>query len=324
MAQPKRRWLILLLISFATTAMGQSTRAQQMLTEGVQLFSRALFANALTTFRGILLEEELLEYHRDAYVWLGKSYLALKSYDEAQRHFQEFLDGPVTHPLYAEGLYQLGRASFLLRDYEGAIQLLNGFIRDFPESEFVANAYYWSAESMFNVGLLQEARRVFMSVARDFPDSAKVEAARYRVSIIDFRRRENELLKLLRWSHEEMLKTVEEFQRRERDYELAATALQRRIAEFEQEDLPALIVERDRRIADLQASLAALRETQTDLQEQLAAAQVRITELSDVSATAASSSAEVQAQVRLLAIKERALRVQQELQDWVALQEANQ
>jgi hypothetical protein len=53
----------------------------------------------------------------------------------------------------------------------------------------------------------------------DYPQSFKVEAARYRLSLIEFKRREEQLLRLLKWSHEDFLKTVEEFRRRQAAYE---------------------------------------------------------------------------------------------------------
>jgi predicted nuclease with TOPRIM domain len=172
--------------------------------------------------------------------------------------------------------------------------------------------------------LLVEARRVFASIAREFPSSVKVEAARYGVSIIDFRRRENEMLKLLKWSHEETLKTGEEFQRRERDYEQAVAVLRRRIAEFERDDLAALVTQKEGQVASLRSQIAELEDSQSLLQTQLATSNQRLAALSANTAAAAAGSAELLVQARLLELKQRALTVQQGFQIWLALQEQAQ
>jgi len=73
---------------------------------------------------------------------------------------------------------------------------------------------------------------------------------------------ETELLSLLKWSHEESLKTMEEYQRRERSYDQALIAYQKRIADML----------KNTRLADLENANA-------EYQKQLASAQERIKSL---------------------------------------------
>jgi hypothetical protein len=52
------------------------------------------------------------------------------------------------------------------------------------------------------------------------------------VALISQKKIEAELLSILKWTHEESLKTVEEYQRRERSYDQAIIAYQKRIADL--------------------------------------------------------------------------------------------
>jgi hypothetical protein len=57
-----------------------------------------------------------------------------------------------------------------------------------------------------------------------------VEAAQYRVSLVDLSRREIELSKLLKWSHADFLKSVEESEQREKIYAQAIDSYQKKLS----------------------------------------------------------------------------------------------
>jgi TolA-binding protein len=108
--------------------------------------------------------------------------------------------------------------------------VLERFLTEYPDSEFVGSAYFWLGECLYSLGQLDEAARVFNKLIVEHPKSVKLEASRYRLSLVEFKKRENELLKLLKWSHEEALKSVEEFRRREKAYEQAIDVYQRKLS----------------------------------------------------------------------------------------------
>jgi tetratricopeptide (TPR) repeat protein len=112
-------------------------------------------------------------------------------------------------------------------------------------------------ESLYFLGRLPEAEKLYKAIGERYPDSVKAEAAQYRLALIQFKYREDELLTLLKWSHEESLRTIEEFQRREKAYEQALAVYQRRFGE----------VRRD------------IAETQLSLEDQLIAMKTTIDEL---------------------------------------------
>jgi septal ring factor EnvC (AmiA/AmiB activator) len=84
------------------------------------------------------------------------------------------------------------------------------------------------------MGQWDNAERFYTLVIDRFPTSPKYDVSVYRLDLIRQRRIEAELLALLQWSHEESLRTSEDYQRRLRTYEHTLNAYQRRIAELSQ------------------------------------------------------------------------------------------
>ena len=248
-----RSHLAILAFLILATAQGraQARDAQAELQAGLQAFQQQQYQQALQSFRRIIDEEA--DQAPDAEYWSAMAYMALEMLDEADRALEHYLARYPGHALAGEAHYQKTRLLFLERDYENALQASYEFIRSNPGSAYVPNAYFWIGESLYSLGRLEEAERIFAKVLRDYPRSYKVEAASYRLSLLEFKKREEELLRLLKWSHEEFLRAVEEYQRREKTYEQALSAYQQRTGSQEQRqaDLKAL--------EELKAENAALR-----------------------------------------------------------------
>ncbi len=225
--------LLLALLVAASVPAQDSTSDEialdEILNEGLEAFRTSDFETAMVRFREILLEEPDRETEATAYFWLAKSAMATERLTDAQRNLEYYLRTFPEHTYAVEAAYQRGRLLFMQEDYAAAIEALNGFMDEHPESPFVANALYWSGESLYNLGRLDAARRVFQTVVRDYPRSFRVEAARYRMALIDLDERETELLELLRWSHEEYLQALDEFERREQAYQEAIASYQEQL-----------------------------------------------------------------------------------------------
>jgi hypothetical protein len=101
-----------------------------------------------------------------------------------------------------------------------------------------------------------------------YPQSVKYEASSYRLALINQKKVEVELLSILKWTHEESLKTVEEYQRRERTYDQAIIAYQKKIAEML----------RDSHLAELEASNAEYRRRLIEAQARITALEQRLEE----------------------------------------------
>ncbi|MDA3951661.1 MAG: tetratricopeptide repeat protein [Spirochaeta sp.] len=243
-----------------------------LIDDGIDAFSNSDFETAILIFREALLGEPGEATEADAYFWLSKSAMATGRLGEAERNIEYFLRTFPDHPHAVEARYQRGRILFMNEDYQGAIQAFTRFTETYSDSPFVANAIYWSAEALFNLGRLDESKRLFETVLRDYPTSFRVEAARYRIALIELNAREQELLKLLQWSHEEYLQVLDEFERRERAYQEAITSYQQRLQSAAGEDFREEITRLTTQVRTLQDLLRS-REAEIDrLEEQLTSA----------------------------------------------------
>jgi TolA-binding protein len=275
----------------------------QILEQGVERFSQGDYRQAMLLFRELLLDPEYDRYQGDAYFWIAKSALGLSQLEEASRNLEFFLANYPGHPNYEEGRYQRGRLLFLQGDHEAAIQVFSAFVEEFPASAYVANAIYWSGESLFALGRFDEAQSLFARVIQEFPRSHRVEAARYRLSLIDLTKRENELLKLLRWSHEEYLQALEEFERQERSLDEAVVAYQQSLARQSPGDFRSEIARLQSVVSELRAEIARKEDEIRQLQFALDGS----------TPIGGQGEAELLRRSQLLDIKEQTLRLKEEL-----------
>jgi TolA-binding protein len=114
-------------------------------------------------------------------------------------------------------------------------------------------------ECLYSLGLLDRAGELFLIITEEYSHSPKYEAASYRIALINQKKVETELLALLKWSHEESLKTMEEYQRRERSYDQALMAYQKRIADML----------KDTRLSDLENENAQYRQMLASAEERI-------------------------------------------------------
>ncbi|MDR1908449.1 MAG: tetratricopeptide repeat protein, partial [Spirochaetaceae bacterium] len=151
--------------------------------------------------------------------------------------------------------------------FDEAIVLFRSFIDsiavDVPgENARKPAALYWMGECLYSLGQLDRAQDIFSLIVEQYPQSVKYEASSYRLALINQKKIEVELLAILKWSHEESLKTVEEYQRRERSYDQAIIAYQRRIADLLRDDgtsrLEEVNAEYRRRLAEAEEQIALL------------------------------------------------------------------
>lgn len=228
----KKRVIVLLFIFiFCSSLFAQvPDYGKRLMGAAITDFGKARYAEALLSCRDVILDPVLIDLHADAYFWISKSYLALGEYDDAEKNLEFYLLNYKGNDFYEEGLYQKGRLLYLQGEYESSIQIFYQFQLIYPGSIFISNSYFWIGESLFSLGHLNEAYVIFSMIVKTYPTSYKVEAASYRIKLIEQKDRENELLKLLKMSHEDNLKSLEDFQRREREYEQAITSYQKKIS----------------------------------------------------------------------------------------------
>lgn len=246
-------------------------QGKQLFIQGREHYQQARYQDAINSFRDLLVNPAWVGYRGDAYFWVAKSLLAMGRIDDASRNFEFFMTNYPTNSNNAEAQYLRGRILYLQSDYPGAIGAFAKFLENNPTSSYVPNAYYWTGESLYSMGQLDEAQKMFQIVIQEFPTSFRIEAARYRVALLELRKREGQLLELLKWSHQENIKNLEDFQKREKIYEEAIRSYQQRLARLANDDFRTEIhnlqEKADTAVSQNEAAQTRINELNTQLRE---------------------------------------------------------
>jgi TolA-binding protein len=302
----RRTFPIVLLVLAPALLWAQASTGADQLREGLLQFKEERYQDAIRTFRTLIFnarDDQQQASAADAYYWISRAYMAIGNYEEASRNLEYFLANFPAHSYVSDALYQKGRLLYLQGDPQSSIQVFDRFITEYPDSDYAGSAYFWTGECLFSLGRLEEAARVFNKVIVEYPKSVKLEAARYRLSLIEFKKRENELLKLLKWSHEEALKSVDEFRRREKAYEQAIAVYQRKLS----------VSDASGTSAEAEEALEQLRLENQQLKDKIAALENLPAADSQVAGEGgAETSAELKQRLRDLENREKALQVKED------------
>jgi TolA-binding protein len=250
------------------------------LQSGLALYQESRWREAVGELRRAQAEAVDPELKGEASYWIALAELSSGDYNGAIRDMDVLETTAPESKRLREIPYHKGRALYHLGRYDEALMLLKLYTdgiggAPLPGSSAAARksaALYWIGECLYAMGQLDYARDIFMLVTTGYPGSAKYEASSYRLGLINQKKIEEELLALLKWSHEESLRAIEEYQRRERSYDQALIAYQKRIAELL----------KDTHITDLEAANAQYR-------RQLQEAEARIRSLESGSSSSAGS-----------------------------------
>src|SRR6056297_228310 len=313
--------VMLLLVTLITpfSVYSQDREVPEAIRSGMQSFSQGEYEQALLHFRDVILDSSQTGYHGEAYYWIARSHLAQERIDKAAQNIDYFTANYRNHNRYPDALYQKGRILFLQKEYEKVIRQLYEYIEDYPSHDYNSNALFWIGESFYALGHFDKAERVYTALVRDYPRSYKLEAARYRKSLIELKQREQNLLKLLKISHEEYLKALEDFQQRERFYEQAISSYQRRLSAASSET-------DNEMIKQLNAEINAKQSEIQRLQQKLEAQERSIAELqskpesgeaSTETAAVFTATAEQDEVQQLLELKNRAVNLKLFYVEWL-------
>lgn len=309
----------LLFFNFSFLLGANSNQGLEKIKNGITFFQNEAYDKSLQEFREVILNTTLQDYHADAYYWITRIYLASGQNENASKSIEFFLSNYRNHPLYPELYYQKGRILFLQEDYENSILLFKSFIDSFPESPFVPNSFFWIGEALYFLGHYDEAYKIFSLVVQNFPTSFKYETAQYRISLLDLKRRENELLQLLKISHEEYLSLLDEFQRKEKGYEQAILEYQRKLSSFASQDLGSQILKLSQDLALKDGQIETLKAENNTLKKNLNEAlttvkQSTAQETPQIQPLPISSEEQI---VELLRLKSQALTLKEYYLDWL-------
>ncbi|MDR1748144.1 MAG: tetratricopeptide repeat protein [Spirochaetaceae bacterium] len=197
---------------------------------GLEAYAGSNWTEAILAFRKAVASPETAS--PDALYWLVMAEMSAGEYASAAASADMFLASYKNSELYSDIEYQRGRALYHTGRYDDAIRQLYAFFEENPGHELASSALFWIGECMYDLGIFDTALVMYQRVVQEYSFSPKTEAASYRIALIHQQGREEELLRLLKASHEESLRVMEEYQRRERVYEQAVTAYQKRIADL--------------------------------------------------------------------------------------------
>jgi tetratricopeptide (TPR) repeat protein len=260
MIQKKSLVLLIILLGmafFSLSAQNRPTSPEELLKTGIIFYGEGKFSESLAVLR--LIKPPSAEYPEALY-WISLAELSRGEYETALAELT-VLEKTDPRGKRSEDIpYHRGRCLFYLGRHEEALVVLKGYADSLDDSDVrKAAAYYWMGESLFALGQLDNAADAFFVVVDQYPASVKYEAASYRLNLINQKKVEAELLAILKWSHEESLKSMEDYQSREKTYDQAIAAYQQQLTEMlagsgteeDQDQLAAAQV----RMAALEASL---------------------------------------------------------------------
>jgi len=273
--------------------------------DGIDLFRDGQYDKTIEFLHAFLQGSPKDTQKAAAYLLLAKSYIAVGTLDEAEKNLEYYIANYPHAADIQEALYQKGRLLFLQDDFEDCLQSLQSFLSLYPRSAFAPSAWFWIGESLYSLGRLDEAQSAYRKILTDYPSSVKVEAAQYKVSLIQLTEKEVELARLLKWSHEEFLRSTEDFQAREKTYQQAIEAYQKRLAGTGAAD-------DQKALADLRQALASKTEEVSSLAAQLA--KVGAAAGSTPAAPDAEQTATLQ---RLLTAEQKALALKEIYLGWL-------
>jgi tetratricopeptide (TPR) repeat protein len=253
----KQKAFFLLFFGFSLSVFSQSAALQR----GLRLYGEGSFAEAVSELRNV---DPADADYPEALYWIGLSRMSQGNYPDALETFDAL---EARYPGKKPELpYHRGRALYYAGKYEEALIVLSGYSERENNANLKAASLYWAGECLYALGQLDTAESVFAGIVEKYPGSAKYQASLYRMELIKQKKIEAELLSILNWTHEESLKTQEEYQRREKDYDLTLLAYQKQLAELQgdtravdlelsNEDYKKHLDAAEQRIALLEASL---------------------------------------------------------------------
>ncbi|OQY33672.1 MAG: hypothetical protein B6241_07135 [Spirochaetaceae bacterium 4572_59] len=200
---------------------------------GLDLFKEARYDQASRLFKTVLFDIGSTSLHGNAAYWLSRTYLEMEHYPAAMEIMEEFLLNFPGNKFNLDGQYYKGRLLYLEAEYDKAIHYFSSFITaELEHNPYITNSLFWIGESLYSLGRFEEAEEIYRKILDDFPTSIKVEASNYKISLIEYKYREEELLKLLQWSHEEFLKSSSEYEKKEKEFNQALKVYQDKLKEL--------------------------------------------------------------------------------------------
>ena len=111
-----------------------STEEIDLYKDALELFEGSRYAEALESFRELIISYPEGTYSADAYFWSGELYLVQQLFEDAREHYLVVVEKFIDHPRVADSLFKLGILEIALMNDQIANSYFSRVISEYPDT----------------------------------------------------------------------------------------------------------------------------------------------------------------------------------------------
>ena len=111
-----------------------STEEIDLYKGALELFEASRYAEALESFRELIISYPEGAYSADAYFWSGELYLVQQLFEDAREHYLVVVEKFIDHPRVADSLFKLGVLERALMNDQIANSYFSRVISEYPDT----------------------------------------------------------------------------------------------------------------------------------------------------------------------------------------------
>ena len=111
-----------------------STEEIDLYKGALELFEASRYAEALESFRELIISYPEGTYSADAYFWSGELYLVLQLFEDAREHYLVVVEKFIDHPRVVDSLFKLGILERALMNDQIANSYFSRVISEYPDT----------------------------------------------------------------------------------------------------------------------------------------------------------------------------------------------
>ena len=111
-----------------------STEEIDLYKGALELFETSRYAEALESFRELIISYPEGAYSADAYFWSGELYLVQQLFEDAREHYLVVVEKFIDHPRVADSLFKLGVLERALMNDQIANSYFSRVISEYPDT----------------------------------------------------------------------------------------------------------------------------------------------------------------------------------------------
>ena len=111
-----------------------STEEIDLYKGALELFEASRYAEALESFRELIISYPEGTYSADAYFWSGELYLVQQLFEDAREHYLVVVEKFIDHPRVADSLFKLGVLERALMNDQIANSYFSRVISEYPDT----------------------------------------------------------------------------------------------------------------------------------------------------------------------------------------------